>query len=325
MISSVIPFSPYILLVAGVILLLRGAEELVRGSTSIASRFGISKLIIGLTVVAFGTSAPEFAVNAVGALHGETELVMGNILGSNIANLLLVLGIVALLAPPVLRSRTVWQEIPISFLAVIVLGLTANNALSGHIAPDTITRADGLLILAFFGLFLAYMFSRMRHERSELAQEEPRRRTGLWSGIVRVVAGALGLYFGGTWIVSGASHIALILGLTPYVIGATVVAVGTSLPELAASVVAARRDESDLAIGNIIGSNIFNILWIVGITAVISPIPVSGDANRDLVILGGVTILLFAFMFIGHPNKLKRWDGAVFILAYAAYVAMLIA
>lgn len=316
--------NPYVLLAAGVFLLLRGADELVKGSSSVASRFGISKLVVGLTVVAFGTSAPEFAVNVIGALKGETSLVMGNIIGSNIANLLLILGVIAILAPPKIQSGTVWREIPFSFLAVVILAITANSVMGGRLVPETVTRGDGLLLLLFFGMFIAYMFARMRTERSALADETHRSRAPITGSIIRIVLGGAGLYFGGNWIVDGAKTLAFNFGLSPYTIGATIVAIGTSLPELAASVVAARKGESDLAVGNVVGSNIFNIFWILGITAAIKPIPAPMGVNVDMLVLGGATALLFAFMFLGTRLKLQRSQGFVFILLYAGYIISLL-
>lgn len=316
--------NPYVLLVVGVFLLLRGADELVKGSSSVAARFGISKLVVGLTVVAFGTSAPEFAVNVIGALKGETSLVMGNIVGSNIANLLLILGVVALLSPPKLQSGTVWREIPFSFLAVVILAITANQVMNGRVLPETVTRGDGLLLLLFFAMFIAYMFSRMKADRSVLTEDEPKRRVSLVRSSVRIIIGAAGLYFGGNWIVDGAKIIAVSFGLSPYVIGATIVAIGTSLPELAASVVAARRGESDLAVGNVVGSNIFNIFWIMGITSVITPIATPMGVNVDMAVLAGATALLFGFMFLGTRLKLQRSQGLVFVLLYAGYIASLL-
>ncbi|HXV26768.1 MAG TPA: calcium/sodium antiporter [Candidatus Paceibacterota bacterium] len=316
-------FSSYALLVVGFVLLLRGAEELVEGSTSLASRLGVSRLIIGLTVVAFGTSAPELAVNAVAALNGETDLAMGNVIGSNLANLLLILGVVALVSPPKLTSGTVWREIPFSFVAVVVLGITANSFMGG-IGPSPVSRGDGLILLVFFGWFLFYVFGRVKAERSQIAQDEPRKRTSVAWGVVRLVLGLVGLYFGGQWIVQGATTIARSLGISDYVIASSVIAVGTSLPELAASVVAARKGEPDLAVGNVVGSNIFNIFWILGVTAVIAPIAVTAAVNADLLILGAGTALLFAFMFAGRRHELDRWQGGLLVALYAAYIANLI-
>lgn len=316
--------NPYVLIVAGVALLLSGAEILVRGGTTLASRFGISKLVVGLTIVAFGTSAPEFAINAIAALGGETELGLGNIVGSNIANLLLILGVVALLAPPRIRSGTVWREIPLSLFAVFVLFVTANAFSGGSLVPDLVTRSDGLVLLGFFGLFMAFMFARMRADRSALSQDEPRKRVSVWLGVLYIGLGAVGLLYGGRWIVNGATVIAAALGLSPYTIGATIVAIGTSLPELATSVVAARKGESDVAVGNVIGSNIFNIFWVLGATAVIAPIASSVSANIDMVILAGATVLLFVFMFLGARLKLQRSQGFIFILLYGGYITTLL-
>ena len=226
--------------------------------------------------------------------------------------------------PPRLHSRTVWREIPLSLLAVGVLFVTANRFAGRSVVADTVSRADGIVLLLFFAFFMLYMFMQMRADRSALSQDEPRRRVSVSGGVLRLVLGGAGLFFGGQWIVDGATVIAAFLGLTQYTIGATIVAIGTSLPEMATSLVAARKGESDVAVGNVVGSNIFNIFWVLGITAIIAPIGSSASANIDMAILASVTVLLFLFMFRGGRHRIERSEGIVFIAIYGAYISSLL-
>jgi cation:H+ antiporter len=312
----------YVLFVLGIALLVKGADFLVEGSSSFAKRVGISSLVVGLSIVSFGTSTPELFVNVFAALNGTTEVAFGNIIGSNMSNILLVLGLTAFIYPLKIHKSTVWKEIPFSILAVLVLFLVAND----FIIEDSgfLTVLDGVILLLFFVFFVFYLFSSMKskkvHYGGRKMDTKDRRVLRIWG---MIILGILGLYFGGKLVVEGAVFMAESFGWSEFLVSATIVAVGTSLPELVTSVVAAFKKNSDLAVGNIIGSNIFNILWILGVTSLISPVGIPGFVNVDLVILLLASVLLFGLMFIRKKSELGRLKGSVLVLAYAAYVGFL--
>jgi len=313
---------PYILLIIGFALLLKGGAVLVDGATSVARRLGLSDLVIGLTVVSIGSSAPELIVNIVASLKGNADLAVGNILGSNTANILLGLGIAALIHNLKVRKSTVWKEIPFSLLAVIVLGIVANDALINGFASSAITRADGLVLLAFFSIFLYYVFSLSKNNSNAVECDDGER--GLGVALLMIAGGGIGLALGGKWVVDGAVAIGRHLGVSEALIGLTVVAIGTSLPEIVTSAIAARKNRADIAVGNIVGSNIFNIFWVLGLVSVIRPIHFSPELNLDILFVIFATALLFVFLFVGRKHTLTRWQGLGFIVIYAAYLAFLI-
>ena len=308
----------YVFLFGGMALIIFSANWLVDGASSIAKKFGISDLVIGLTIVAFGTSAPELTVNVFSALQGSTDIAIGNVLGSNIANIFLILGIAALIYPLSVQKNTTWKEIPLSLLAAIVLGIVANDQLIDQNPQGSdISRTDGMVLLAFFLIFLVYTF--------EIVNNQPETDEGvkpmpLWKGIALVLTGLLGLYFGGKYLVEGASNIAKEFGLSERIIGLTIVAVGTSLPELATSVVAAFKKKADIAIGNVVGSNIFNIFFILGLTAVIEPLPFNPASNIDVLVTIFASLLLFITTFTLGRRSVDRIEGGVFILIYIGYI-----
>jgi cation:H+ antiporter len=270
------------LLVAGFLLLIKGADLLVDGSSSIAKRFGISDLVIGLTVVAFGTSAPELVVNLVSAFGGTADIAIGNILGSNIANILLILGITGVIAPLAVQRSTTWKEVPFSLLAVLAVGVMANDVLFGGASESVLTRGDGLILLGFFAVFLYYIFGVAKQGSPDESTSEKVVARGLPRSLAFIVLGLAALIIGGKWVVDSAITLATLWGLSEAVIGLTVVAIGTSLPELSTSIVAALKGKADIAIGNVVGSNIFNIFWILGVTSVIAPLPFSANSNLDI-------------------------------------------
>jgi cation:H+ antiporter len=312
-----------ILLVAGFYLLIKGADYLVEGSSSVAKRFGISDLVIGLTVVAFGTSAPELVVNIISALNGTSDIAIGNILGSNIANVLLILGITGIISPIIVSRSTVWREIPFALLSVLVLGVMANDVIFNNMTESFLSRGDGLILLGFFAIFMYYIFASARSDSSE-AEEESVKKLSSAKSVFFIIVGLTGLVIGGKWVVDSAVSIATLFGLSQAVIGLTVVAIGTSLPELATSVVAARKGKTDIAIGNIVGSNIFNVFWILGITSVISPLAFSAKSNTDILMAIGSVALLLVWMFVGKKYKLERWKSVVFVLIYVGYLYFLL-
>lgn len=309
----------YVLLIIGLALLLKGADLLVDGATSLGKRLHVSDLVIGLTVVAFGTSAPELFVNLVASARGNTDIAIYNVVGSNIANILLILGVAAVLFPLAVGKGTVWREIPFSFLAALVLGLMANDRLIDGGPGSAVTRSDGLVLLLFFCIFLYYSVS-IAGRVEGIAEHTPQKQRSIARSIVLVVAGLAALSVGGNWIVGAAVRIAQRLGVSESLIGLTVVAVGTSLPELATSAVAALKKNAEIAVGNVVGSNIFNVFFVLGVSATIRPLPFAPAGNRDIVVVVVASLLLFLFMFTGKRRSLDRWEGVVFLVAYVSYV-----
>ncbi|MBI2123842.1 MAG: calcium/sodium antiporter [Candidatus Wildermuthbacteria bacterium] len=313
----------YILFFVGFAALIKGAGFLVDGASSLARRLGVSTLVIGLTIVAFGTSAPELIVNIFASIQGNTDIAIGNVLGSNIANILLILGISAVIYPLAVKRGTVWKEIPLAFLAMIILAFMANDVLIDKSSSSALTRIDGLILISFFIIFLYYVFGISKAEPSDTVEIKPRTRSLLRSCFM-IGGGLVGLTVGGKWIVDGAIVIAANLGMSEALIGLTVVAVGTSLPELATSAVAAYKKDVDIAVGNIVGSNIFNIFWILGASAIIHPLSFSQALMSDVLMALVATFLLFATMFIGKRHILERWQGISFIVLYVVYIAYVV-
>ncbi len=313
----------YLLFVIGIALLVKGGDVLVDGATSVARRLGVSDLVIGLTVVSIGSSAPELIVNVIASVRGSADLAVGNILGSNTANILLGLGVAALIYNLKVRSSTVWKEIPFSLLAVFVMGFLANDVLLGGQSSSAITRADGLVLLSFFAIFLYYVYSLGSKGKSGEAHIETSKRS-VARAVLMVVCGGLALAVGGKWVVDGALAIGRALGASEALMGLTVVAIGTSLPEIVTSAMAARKKSADIAIGNIVGSNIFNIFWVLGLVSVIRPISFSAALNTDILTVILATTLLFVILFIGRRHTLARWEGLGFISIYVAYLVYLI-
>jgi cation:H+ antiporter len=309
----------YFKFIVGFAIIIKGADFLVDGSSSMARRFRVSELVIGLTVVAFGTSTPELFVNIVASLKGNSEIAIGNILGSNIANILLILGISSIICPLSVTKGTVWKEIPFSLLAAIVLGMMANDQFIDKNGISLLTRIDGLVLLSFFIIFLYYSFS-IAKEIEGIETHVPLKEHGLAKSVLLVMLGLGGLCFGGDWIVEGAVDLALKLGISQSVVGLTIVAVGTSLPELATSAVAAHRGKPDIAVGNVVGSNIFNIFFVLGVSAVIKPIPFNSRSNIDIGVVILASLLLFTFMFTGQKRSIDRWEGVVSLMLYGAYL-----
>lgn len=313
----------YILFIVGFILLIKGAGLLVDGSASIAKKLKISSLVIGLTIVAFGTSAPEFIVNIFASINGNTDIAIGNILGSNIVNIFLILGIAAVIYPLSTKKNTVWKEIPMSLLAALVLGVLVNDVRIDNGVFSGLTRIDGIVLLSFFIIFLYYTFGIAKVSGEDDGSDEIKDLSYLKS-VTYILLGLAGLVIGGKWIVDGAVKIATMFNVSQSLIGLTVVAIGTSLPELATSAVAAFKKQSDIAIGNVVGSNIFNIFWILGFSALIRPLPFSPTSDIDIFMTVFASLFLFAVMFIGKKHVVQKWQGIVMILIYIAYLAFII-
>ena len=307
-------------LAGGFVLLIKGAEWLIDGASSLALRFSISEIVVGLTVVAFGTSSPELIVNIVAASKGNYDISIGNIVGSNIANIWLILGISGIIRPLPSRKNTIWREMPFALLSVVVLIVMVNDRLL-NASVNMLSRGDGVVLLLFFVLFMIYSFAISKVDVAD--SPEVRERTTRQIAIL-VAAGLAALIFGGKLVVDNAVILARQLQVSDRVIGLTIMAVGTSLPELFTSAVAAYKRKADIAIGNIIGSNIFNVLFILATTSLIAPLPFSKIMNIDLIVLCFASFLLFITMFTGKRRILDRWEAIVFVMLYFGYIYFLI-
>lgn len=313
----------YLLFIAGFFLLIKGADFLVDGSASIAKKLKISSIVIGLTIVAFGTSAPEFIVNIFASAQGNSEIAIGNILGSNIANILLILGIAAIIYPITAKKNTVLKEIPLSLLAIVVLGFMANDRIIDGGIFSGITRIDGLILLSFFIIFLYYTFGITKSD-DDIVERGQIKDFSYFKATIFILVGLAGLAVGGKWIVDGAVKIAEFFQISQLLIGLTIVAVGTSLPELATSAIAAYKKQSDIAVGNVVGSNLFNIFWILGVSAVIRPLPFNTNSNRDIAMTIFASIVLFLVMFVGKKHVIERWQGIFMVMSYLVYIVFLV-
>ena len=311
-----------VLLIGGLLLILVGANALTDGAASVAKRFHISSLVIGLTIVAFGTSAPELTVSVVSALKGSADMAIGNVVGSNIFNTLMIVGCTAAIVPISVTKGTLSKEIPLCILASVVLFICANDVLINKAAANTISSSDGMLLLCFFLIFLGYTFA-IAHNGSSEGESEIKDMP-VWKSVLFIAGGLAGLVYGGQFFVSGASEIARSLGISESIIGLTLVAGGTSLPELATSVVAALKKNPEMAIGNVIGSNLFNIFFVLGCSATISPLNIQGITNLDLGVLIGSCVLLYIFGWFFKKRTITRVEGIAMIACYIGYTAYLI-
>jgi len=272
--------------------------------------------------VAFGTSMPELVVNLLSAHSGKVDIAIGNVVGSNIANILLILGVAASISPLAIKKNTVWKEIPLALLAVALVAVMASDVALVGGASNVLDRIDGIVLLSFFAVFMYYTFGIAKPEEGGDDGIPEQKAVGASVGLV--AAGLAALVLGGRLTVDGAVTIAQTLGVTERLIGLTVVAVGTSLPELVTSAVAARKGQADIAVGNVVGSNIFNVFFVLGITSTWRSLPFSAGNATDALVAVGATLLLFAALFVGRKHLLERWQGAGFIGAYAAYVVFLV-
>lgn len=314
-----------LLLIGGLLLILAGANGLTDGAASVAKRFHIPGIVIGLTIVAFGTSAPELTVSVSSALKGSADLAIGNVVGSNIFNTLMIVGCTALFAPIVITRNTLQKEIPLCILSSVVLLICANDLYLNGGGMNVIGITDGLLLLCFFAIFLSYTFAIASGRSGEAAAgEEEIKQLPLWKSAVYIVGGLAALIAGGNFFVDGASGIARGLGVSESVIGLTLVAGGTSLPELATSIVAALKKNPEIAIGNVIGSNLFNVFFVLGCSASITPLHLTGITNLDLWVLVGSGILLWLFGLFFAKRTITRVEGSILVLCYAGYIGYLI-
>ena len=312
-----------VFLVGGLALILLGANGLTDGAAAVAKRFQISDLVIGLTIVAFGTSAPELVISVMSALSGSADMAIGNVVGSNLFNALAIIGVTAMVMPIKVGEGTLSKEIPLVVLASIVLAFMGNDVLLDDGEGNVISRIDGLVLLAFFMIFLRYTFAIARNGNEE-AEGEEIKEMPMWKSVLFIVGGLAGLVYGGQLFVDGASGIATSLGVSESTIGLTIVAGGTSLPELATSVTAALKKNPGIAIGNVIGSNLFNIFLVLGCSATISPLPMGGINNIDISALVGSAVLFWIVGWFFKKRTITRSEGALLTACYIAYTVFLI-
>ena len=297
-------------IVLGVALVLYGADKLTEGASALARKMNVPEIIIGLTIVAAGTSAPELFVSLVSALNDTPDMAVGNVVGSNTMNCMLIVGCAAMVAPMIISPSTVKKDIPFSVLASVLLILVAYDRF--------VSRLDGIILLIGFAVFMTYTLMQAKKGSSETVKES----SPVWKNILYLVIGLAGLVIGSNLFVDSASDVALTLGISEGVVGLTIVAGGTSLPELATSVVAARKGQSAIAIGNVIGSNVFNILLILGLTSTISPMEIEGITTIDMAVMLLSVILVWQFSRTRYT--VERWEGAVLVLGYLAYLAWML-
>lgn len=308
-------------LLSGFVILIYGANLLVDGGAALAFRLKIPNIVIGLTVVAFGTSAPELVVNVISSLEGKPDLALGNVLGSNIFNILCILGVTAIIYPIVLKKATTWIEIPLAvFAAFLILIMFGNNHWPTP-TPYTISRIEGVILLCFFGFFITYTLILARKGGAEEVEIKP---YSLAKSIIFIILGLTGLILGGRLLVNGAVQIAEAFGISQRIIAITILSIGTSLPELATSLIAAKKKNVDLAIGNVVGSNIFNTFLILGLSGVITPISMTLENLTDIFVNLIATLLLFTFIFTGKGRKIERWEGVTFLILYTGYLILLV-
>lgn len=314
MLLSIISF------LAGIVLVIWGADWLTKGASALARRFNISELVIGLTIVALGTSLPELVISVGSAIKGSSGIALGNIIGSNIFNGMFILGVAALITPIKFNARMLTRELPFNLLASVVLLLLSGSMLVGGAPGESITRYGGLLLLCFLAVFIRYTFSIPAGD----GVEEEGERMSVGKVLLFIVAGLAALIFGGNIFVDGATEVARILGLSEAVIGITIVSAGSSLPELAVSVNAARRGNVGIALGNVLGSSILNIFFILGCSAAITPISLDGFSYVDYYVLVASSLLIYIVGRFGGKNVITRFEGALLMAGYVAYTVYLI-
>lgn len=303
----------YLWLVVGFVLLIKGADFFVEGSSGIAKNLKVPAMIIGLTIVAMGTSAPELAVSTTAAMKGNNAIAVSNVIGSNIFNLIVVCGMCAIISPLHIKTKTLKEEFPISILMGVLLLIFAYTG-------TLLGRTEGIVFILLFGLFMVWMVKAALKARKngEVMEEEEIKSLPMWKCVVYILGGIAAIIWGGDVVVDSASDIAAAFGLSQTLIGLTIVAIGTSLPELVTSVVAAKKGENDMALGNVIGSNIFNILLILGVSSTITPIAIGMESIYDLILLTVMSLLVYIFCL--SKKRLNRTEGVLMIVVYIVYM-----
>lgn len=316
-----------LLLLVGLGLILAGANFLTDGSAAVAQRFRVPEFIIGLTIVAIGTSTPELVVSVLSAAAGNSDIAIGNVVGSNIFNVFVILGICALIRPLALTASNIRRDIPFGMAASLVLLAVTSDRFMGTGAADKIGRLDGIVMLA---LYIGLMWFTIRATKRSGAEtgtsdtKNAKKPAALWLSVVMIVGGLAGLIFGGEMFLKSATAIARSLGISESIIAITLVAGGTSLPELASSVVSLLKGKAEMALGNVIGSNIANILLILGVSATIHPLTMGGITLTDILMVVLSSLLLFVTAFTFRKKQIDRWEGAIFLAIYVAYIWYLI-
>jgi cation:H+ antiporter len=335
----------YVLLVVGIYFLIKGADWIVDGASSMARRFGVSNLIIGLTIVAFGTSLPELTIGIFSVIKGNAGIVFGNVIGANIANVLLILGVTAMIRRIDVKTETIWKQIPFALLAAFILFLFSSQIIFGF-GQATLTFVEGLLFVALLIYFLYFVTQISKREKKKkklhldfdlitniwsmmnIEKKVSSLKDGFsrlnWKVIGKFVAGVVLIYFGGRWVVSGVIFIAGQFGLSSFLISATIISIGTTLPEFIVSIFATFRGKVDMAVGNVIGSVVFNIFGVLGISAIVKSMTIPAFIYIDVAIMFFVFLLLFIFVFTGKNHSLRRKDGFLFLLFYVLYLVYLI-
>ncbi|MBO5665354.1 MAG: calcium/sodium antiporter [Bacteroidaceae bacterium] len=306
--------------VVGIVLVILGADWLTKGASALARRFNMSELLIGLTIVAIGTSLPELVISTGSALKGSPGIALGNIIGSNIFNGMFILGVTALLCPIKFNAKMLTREIPFNLLASVALILVSGSMLVGGAPGEMITRYGGMILLCFLAVFVRYTFS----ITNEGGDDEPVEALSMWKVVLFIAAGLAALIFGGNLFVDGATEIARAMKLSEAVIGITIVSAGSSLPELAVSVSAARKGNVGIALGNVLGSNILNIFFILGVSATITPISLDGFSFVDYYVLLASSLLIYAVARFGGKAVITRLEGALLVAGYVAYTTWLV-
>lgn len=313
-------FLNIIFLVVGFVILIKGADLFVDGASGVAGNFKVSKMLIGLTIVAFGTSAPEFAVSVKSLLINSGDIVLGNVIGSNILNILLILGLSALVHPLSVKNNTVKKELPITLMITCAFAVLLSDNLFANNIVNSFPRGDGLVLILFFGVFMYYLISMTRNK---VEDEEDTALPSMKKSIVLTVIGLIGIVLGSNFVVDGASGLAKIIGISERMISLTIVALGTSLPELVTSVTATKKGECDIAIGNVVGSNIFNIGVVIGVPiALMGGIANINFSYIDIVVMIAAALLLFLFSLNDH--KISKKEGFIFLLAFIVYYSYVI-
>ncbi len=310
----------YVLLIIGFGLLIKGADTFVDGASSIAKTFKIPTLIIGLTIVAFGTSAPEAAVSIIGSFKGANDITVGNVVGSNIFNLLVVVGVASIISPLKVKKSIITKEFPFTLLAAFTLIILGLDTEYHNYTENVLTRADGIMLLLLLGIFMYYLIELALTSREE--EVEDYKQMPLGKSIILSILGVIGIVIGGQFVVDSATTIALSWGMSESLVGLTIVAFGTSLPELVTSIIAARKGESDIALGNVVGSNIFNIFFVLGISSVIHEIPINGAVFLDMFILLAATFVTYGFAI--SKRSINKLEGSFLVFSYMCYMIFVI-
>lgn len=312
----------YLLLLVGFLFLIKGADTFVTGSSSIARKLKIPSLIIGLTIVAFGTSAPEAAVSITAAIQGQNDMAIANVVGSNIFNILGVVGIASIISPIKVQKSTIIKEFPFALLASVVLMILSYDTKFQGYDANLLTRADGLILLALFAVFMYYLVEMAITSKEDINEESSEKEISIAKSVVMGILGFIGILIGGKLVVDSASDIAISLGMSENLVGLTIVSIGTSLPEFATSVIAAKKGESDIAIGNVVGSNIFNILFVLGSSATISNLQIQSMVFVDMLIMLLVTIIAYALS--ATNRKINKLEGSILTMTYILYMVFII-